>query len=321
MSVAPSIKPTVTYSLIGDKSGTSLVEAPVGSPDAKGNLIGGPVHGAIDPRLGPLAYNGGPTFLDGSKLLTRALLPGSPAIDTGNPAAVAGVGAVPLFDQRGSPFNRVADGDGAGGARIDIGAFELQSMGPALLGDYNQNGGVDSGDYVVWRKTLGTTGVPAFSGADGDGNGIIDQDDYTVWQTHFGESALALSAGSGVSGLKLNGPNFPVDAFSIATALKLDTAPSEGHIAATSAAGIAVPAVQSRRPDSDSKPAFRLMHRYRIATSRADDLILLALDRIESRPHEDHSVAGCTEPVKRRDDFEGLRQIDDPLAIALGEWQ
>ena len=61
--------------------------------------------------LGPLADNGGPTF-------THALLPGSPAIDAGDPAAVAGVGNVPLYDQRGFAFSRVA------GGRIDIGAFE-----------------------------------------------------------------------------------------------------------------------------------------------------------------------------------------------------
>ena len=53
----PSNEPvTATHSLIGDSSGTTLVEAPLGSPDANGNLIGGPVNGAIDPRLGPLAY-------------------------------------------------------------------------------------------------------------------------------------------------------------------------------------------------------------------------------------------------------------------------
>ena len=38
-------------------------------------------------------------------------------------------------------------------------------------GDYNRDLVVDAADYVLWRKTLGTTGVPAFSGADGDGDG------------------------------------------------------------------------------------------------------------------------------------------------------
>ena len=59
--------------------------------------------------LGPLQDNGGPT-------LTHALLPGSPAIDAGNPNFTP----PPAFDQRGSPFVRVFNG------RIDIGSFEVQ---------------------------------------------------------------------------------------------------------------------------------------------------------------------------------------------------
>jgi hypothetical protein len=57
----------------------------------------------VDPKLGPLADNGGPT-------LTMALLPGSPAIDAGS-----AVGA-PATDQRGVPRPQ--------GHSVDIGAFE-----------------------------------------------------------------------------------------------------------------------------------------------------------------------------------------------------
>lgn len=106
-----------SYSLIGDNAGTSLVEAPVGSPDANGNLIGGPNHGAIDPLLGPLADNGGAT-------LTHALGAGSPAIDAGDLA----IASPPTSDQRGAPFGRIADGDAVGGARIDLGAYERQTV-------------------------------------------------------------------------------------------------------------------------------------------------------------------------------------------------
>ena len=35
------------FSLIGSNSGTTLAEAPLGSPDANGNLIGGPVGGVV----------------------------------------------------------------------------------------------------------------------------------------------------------------------------------------------------------------------------------------------------------------------------------
>jgi hypothetical protein len=62
-----------------------------------------------DPMLGPLQDNGGPTF-------THALLPGSPAINAGDPNFVP----PPYYDQRGPGYDRVR------GGRIDIGSFEVQ---------------------------------------------------------------------------------------------------------------------------------------------------------------------------------------------------
>jgi len=66
----------------------------------------------VDPVLGPLQDNGGPT-------LTHALLSGSPAIDAGGQVPV-------LFDQRGQP--RLIDyaniPNAPGGNASDIGAFE-----------------------------------------------------------------------------------------------------------------------------------------------------------------------------------------------------
>ncbi len=62
-----------------------------------------------DPMLGPLQNNGGPT-------LTYALLPGSPAIDAGDP----NFAPPPDYDQRGPGFVRVFNG------RIDVGSFEVQ---------------------------------------------------------------------------------------------------------------------------------------------------------------------------------------------------
>ena len=79
------------------------------SDDAAGALTGPGDQVNTDPMLGPLQDNGGPTF-------THALLPGSPAIDAGDPNFTP----PPFFDQRGPGFNRVVNG------RIDKGSFEVQ---------------------------------------------------------------------------------------------------------------------------------------------------------------------------------------------------
>lgn len=69
-----------------------------------------------DPLLGPLQNNGGPTQ-------TMALLPGSPAIDAGNPAGCTdGQGNLLKTDQRGMP--RADPEDTAG---CDMGAYERQN--------------------------------------------------------------------------------------------------------------------------------------------------------------------------------------------------
>jgi hypothetical protein len=70
-----------------------------------------------DPMLGPLQDNGGPTF-------THELLSGSPAIDAGEPNFTP----PPDYDQRGPGYVRVAHG------RVDIGAFEAQTVMPSYAG-------------------------------------------------------------------------------------------------------------------------------------------------------------------------------------------
>ena len=79
------------------------------SDNAGGYLTGPGDQINTDPLLGPLQNNGGPTF-------THALLPGSPAIDAGDPNFTP----PPSNDQRDCHFDRVFNG------RIDIGSFETQ---------------------------------------------------------------------------------------------------------------------------------------------------------------------------------------------------
>ena len=83
------------------------------SSDSTCNLTGPGDQINTDPLLGPLQDNGGPTF-------TQALLPGSPAINAGDPNFTP----PPSYDQRGPGFDRVVNG------RIDIGSFEVQEATP-----------------------------------------------------------------------------------------------------------------------------------------------------------------------------------------------
>jgi CSLREA domain-containing protein len=89
------------HNLIGDRTGSTWF-------GVTGDIVGTAAN-PIDPRLGPLRNNGGPTK-------TMALLAGSPCIDAGdNTGALA-------TDQRALP--RRKDGNGDGRAVVDIGAFE-----------------------------------------------------------------------------------------------------------------------------------------------------------------------------------------------------
>jgi len=78
--------------------------------DNGGGLLNGPGDQInTDPLLGALQDNGGPTF-------THTLLPGSPAIDAGDPNFTP----PPFRDQRGPCFHRVFS------RRIDVGSVETQ---------------------------------------------------------------------------------------------------------------------------------------------------------------------------------------------------
>ena len=93
-------------------NGVSSLGYNLSNDNGGGSLTGPGDQINTDPMLGPLQDNGGPTF-------THALLPGSPAIDMGDP----NFPVPPDYDQRGPGFLRVVNG------RIDIGAFEVQDVG------------------------------------------------------------------------------------------------------------------------------------------------------------------------------------------------
>ncbi len=96
------------HNLIGDTTGCTIIG------DVTTNVLN------VDPRLGPLAANGGSTF-------THALLPESPARDAGRARSGA---FCPATDQRGTPRPQ--------GAACDIGAVEVTACGDGTVGPGEQ---------------------------------------------------------------------------------------------------------------------------------------------------------------------------------------
>ena len=114
----------------------------------------------MDPKLGPLQDNGGPTF-------THALLLGSPAIDAGNDA----VTRPPLnltTDQRGLPRKL--------GLHVDIGAVESSATG--CVGDCGYDGKVTVDELVLMVNiTLGNVLLTECEPGDGNHDSKITVDE------------------------------------------------------------------------------------------------------------------------------------------------
>ena len=137
------------FSLIGDSTGATV-------SNVGGTSLVGTGAAPIDALLGPLGPNGGRTQ-------THALLTGSPAIDSGQ----LGIVSPPANDQRGAPFVRIFDGDGVAGGRIDIGAYERQTLaGLNLVVDevVDENDGDYSLGDLSLREAIGLANGSA--GAD-----------------------------------------------------------------------------------------------------------------------------------------------------------
>ncbi len=127
----------------------------------------GTIARPVDPLLGSLQDNGGPTF-------THALLNGSPAIDAANPNANV------LIDQRGVTRPQ-RDG-------FDIGAFETTDslLGVTRIGTSNDDSlkGGAGNDFIEGfnsQDTLeGFAGNDSLDGGDGDDMLFGGQDDDTL---------------------------------------------------------------------------------------------------------------------------------------------
>ncbi len=171
--------------------------------------------GVANPMLGALANNGGPTQ-------THAVLVGSQALNLGDP----GFAGPPANDQRGAPFARVA------GGRIDIGAFESQSLalvvdtavdesdGDFSLGDLslrealelaNANPGADT---ITFNAALAGSTINLVLGQ------LSISDAVTI--TGLGASQLTIDAGNGTDNTFATGDGFRIFEISDGTGTLVD---------------------------------------------------------------------------------------------------
>ena len=106
------------------------------------------------------------------------------------------------FENQGAVFTSLPAMASELGAKTDfftVTTVVRSDFGVFADGDYNQDGTVNLADYTLWRDTLGSTVVPAGSGADGDLSGVIDAMDYDIWKLNFGTTPGSLVAGAATS--------------------------------------------------------------------------------------------------------------------------
>ncbi len=97
-----AVNPASSYNVIGYGGNSGLTNG------VAGNILLG---SGVSAGLAALDDYGG-------KTKTHALLVSSPALDLGNDSLAT------TYDQRGAGYDRIIDGDGVGGARVDIGTYE-----------------------------------------------------------------------------------------------------------------------------------------------------------------------------------------------------
>jgi hypothetical protein len=146
------LDPSGSYNLIGDGTGMTGL-----SDGVNGNQVGSD-HRPIDPRLGPLQDNGGPTF-------SLALLPGSPALNAGDPAQLG------TADQRG------VSRTGA----VNIGAYQASATSFVLTAPDTVTPGVRFDVTVTavdpfGQVAVGYTGTITFSTTDPDPRVVLPAD-------------------------------------------------------------------------------------------------------------------------------------------------
>jgi len=96
-----------------------------------------------------------------------ALLAMAESIETHYGEAIAGVDFQPLY------------------------TFAAVSPTPQYNADFNADGQVDGGDFLIWQQGAGMASGAAIGQGDANGSGSVNQFDHHVWQQQFGVAATA----------------------------------------------------------------------------------------------------------------------------------
>jgi hypothetical protein len=160
-----------------------------------GGIISGDAGGVLLHDQSSLAVTGGEIFgvnapgigigpgVEATVTITGGEISGSPE-DLVNNSPMSRIRIVGRAESFNRPLGEISDESGsltglfADGTPFDLsffrggsGVIELVAAAGALPGDFNHDGQVDAGDYVVWRKTGGT------------------QPAYDQWRANFGRAA------------------------------------------------------------------------------------------------------------------------------------
>jgi Glycosyl hydrolase family 12 len=91
-----------------------------------------------------------------------------------------------FLDNMEAGFEIMSDGEGLTTNSFTANVFT------GLMGDYNDDGTVDAGDYTAWRDAMANDGTLSNDPTPNS----VDESDFTYWRDHFGESSAGAGAGS-----------------------------------------------------------------------------------------------------------------------------
>jgi enterochelin esterase family protein len=100
-----------------------------------------------------------------------------------------------IWTTRGYTFSSIVANEGHswGQWRAQLDDILTKLIGPPLTGDYNQDGAVDAGDFVVWKKK---SGAATLANRDPAITGPVGQADYNAWRANIGKTLATASANS-----------------------------------------------------------------------------------------------------------------------------